>query len=93
MFSNQILPKTCSRFYCENCHYGTSKKSSYTDHLLTSKHNKSTNINQNLLKTCSDFICKNCDNKKDFDILDGNIYVCIICSAQQVIMKKIMLIV
>ena len=63
MFSNQILPKTCSRFYCENCHYGTSKKSSYTDHLLTSKHNKSTNINQNLLKTCSDFICKNCDKK------------------------------
>ncbi len=34
-------------------------------------------------------ICKNCDNKKDFDILDGNIYVCINCSAQQVVMKNV----
>ena len=34
-------------------------------------------------------ICKNCDNKKDFDILDGNIYVCNNCSAQQVIMKNV----
>ena len=33
--------------------------------------------------------CANCDNKKDFDILDGNIYVCINCSAQQVIMKNV----
>ena len=41
MFSNQILPKTCSRFYCENCHYGTSKKSSYDKHLLTVKHSVS----------------------------------------------------
>ena len=34
-------------------------------------------------------ICKNCDNKKDFDIIDGNIYVCIDCSAQQIIMKNV----
>jgi hypothetical protein len=34
-------------------------------------------------------ICKNCNNKKDFDIIDGNIYVCINCSAQQIIMKNV----
>jgi len=34
-------------------------------------------------------ICKNCDNKKDFDILDGNIYLCFHCSAQQIIMKNV----
>ena len=33
-------------------------------------------------------VCKNCHNK-EFDILEGNIYVCIICSAQQKIMKNI----
>jgi hypothetical protein len=33
-------------------------------------------------------VCKNCNNK-EFDILEGNIYVCIICSAQQKIMKNI----
>jgi hypothetical protein len=33
--------------------------------------------------------CNNCDNKKDFDILEGNIYICSICSAQQVIMKNV----
>lgn len=32
-------------------------------------------------------ICTNCPNKKDFDIIDGNIYICIYCSAQQVVLK------
>jgi len=34
-------------------------------------------------------ICNNCKNKKEFDILDGNIYVCIFCSSQQVVLKHI----
>jgi len=34
-------------------------------------------------------ICPNCPNKKDFEILEGNIYVCSICSAQQEILKHI----
>ncbi len=33
-------------------------------------------------------VCRNCNNK-DFDILDGNIYVCIHCSVQQIVMKNI----
>jgi len=32
-------------------------------------------------------ICKNCPNKKDFDILDSNIYICNNCYAQQIILK------
>ena len=34
-------------------------------------------------------MCKNCNNKKDFDIVDGNIYICHDCSAQQVILKNV----
>jgi hypothetical protein len=63
MFSNQNLPKNCFRFYCEKCDYGTCKKSSYDDHLLTKKHIKSMIINQNLPKICSEFTCKNCNKK------------------------------
>ena len=33
-------------------------------------------------------VCKNCNNK-DFDIEDGNIYICCNCSAQQFILKNI----
>ena len=63
MIINQNLPKSCSRFFCEKCHYGTSKKSSYEEHLLTAKHQKSTIVNPNLPKTCSKFTCDNCLKK------------------------------
>ena len=44
---------------------------------LIDKHNKpNKNIN-----------CNNCDNVKDFDVLDGNIYVCNKCYSQQLILK------
>jgi hypothetical protein len=33
--------------------------------------------------------CKNCNNKKDFEIIDNNIYICVLCSAQQLILKNI----
>jgi hypothetical protein len=61
MFSNKILPKFCPKFYCEICDYGTSKKSSYDDHLLSAKHAKSTISNDTFGKFCPKFICKNCD--------------------------------
>ena len=35
---NQIMPKLCPLFYCIHCDYGTSKKSSYNNHLLSAKH-------------------------------------------------------
>ena len=63
MFSNKNLPKSCHKFYCDFCDYGTSKKSSYNDHILTLKHKKSTIFNENLPKICSDVICENCGKK------------------------------
>jgi hypothetical protein len=63
MISNQKLRKNCLKFYCEKCDYGTSKKSSYDDHILTLKHKKSTIFNENLPKTCSDIICEICGKK------------------------------
>lgn len=61
MFSNENLPKICPKFYCKICDYGTSKKSSYSDHLMSAKHAKSTIINDSFGKFCPKYICKNCD--------------------------------
>jgi hypothetical protein len=61
MIGNKNLPEIRHRFYCKLCDYGTSKKSSYNDHILSSKHLKSMNVNENLPKFCSQFVCKNCD--------------------------------
>ena len=63
MFSNKILPEFCSRFYCEVCDYKTNKKSSYSDHLISTKHSKSIIGNQNLPKFCSEHICDICNKK------------------------------
>ena len=66
MFSNDFLPKTCYKFYCKFCDYGTCKKSSYEDHLTTTKHKKSMIFNENLPnlpKTCREYICQLCNKK------------------------------
>ena len=34
-------------------------------------------------------ICNNCVNKKEFEIIDNNIYICMLCSSQQIILKNI----
>ena len=60
MFSNKILPKICPKFYCEICDYGTSKKSSYEDHLLTDKHNSAMFRNEKSAILSSKFMCPNC---------------------------------
>ena len=68
---DKILPKFCPKFYCKNCDYGTSKKSSYDDHLLSAKHQKRrigdvlvTNGNTILPKICSSkFTCENCNKE------------------------------
>ena len=63
MFSNDNLPEFCFKYYCKKCDYGTSKKSSYADHVLSAKHKKSMDCNEKLPKTCSDFVCKKCNKK------------------------------
>ena len=65
---NKIMPKLCSKFYCNFCDYGTSKKSSYDNHLISSKHKKISNGNllesagnKNMPKLCSpSFCCETC---------------------------------
>jgi len=67
---NQIMPKLCPKYFCEICDYRTSKKSSYDNHLLSSKHKKTmnlnhleTNVNEIMPKLCSSkYQCQNCDN-------------------------------
>ena len=61
MFSNENSAKICSKFYCEKCDYATSKKSSYSDHLLSAKHRKSTIVNEKSAKFCSKFYCDICN--------------------------------
>jgi hypothetical protein len=63
---NDFLPKICSKFYCKNCDYGTSKKSSFESHLSSTKHYKNNNLttknNENLLPFCSKkYSCENCE--------------------------------
>jgi len=62
-FSNNIMLKLCSKFWCEKCDYNTSKKSSYDNHLTSSKHVAAMNGNQIMLKLCSEHICEKCDKK------------------------------
>ena len=67
---NQIMPKLCPKYFCEICDYRTCKKSSYDNHLLSSKHKKNmnlnhleTNVNEIMPKLCSSkYQCQNCDN-------------------------------
>jgi hypothetical protein len=30
-------------------------------------------------------VCDNCLNRKEFEIVDGNVYVCVLCSAEQIV--------
>ena len=90
MFSNDNLPKFCSKFYCENCDYSTSKKSSYSDHLLSKKHNKSIICNNNLQKICPKFYCENCDKiYKDNSGLWRHKKKCIIINTPQTLLPTI----
>jgi hypothetical protein len=58
---DKIMPKLCPRFYCEKCHYATSKKSSFDNHILSDKHKRITqnykidyNYAENMPKLCSE---------------------------------------
>ena len=74
---NAIPQNSAMKFYCQNCDYRTCRKSSYDDHLLSSKHHKKANGNifdtygnanpQNNFD--SKHSCKNC--KKEFKNRSG----------------------
>jgi hypothetical protein len=46
------------KYYCENCDYKCSKKSCWTQHILTSKHLKATN---GLMPATKKYACENCN--------------------------------
>ena len=63
-----MVTKSCSKiapkFYCKNCDYDTSKKSSYNKHLLTYKHDM---VTKSCLIVATKFCCDKCKyttNKK-----------------------------
>jgi hypothetical protein len=61
--------KVAHKFYCANCNYNTSRKSSYDKHNLTAKHLQLTNVNNKLTESCekatesSSYICHICDKE------------------------------
>ena len=49
--TNTIVAKSCFKYYCEKCNYGTSRKSSIDKHYSTAQHKLRTNTNEKLPKT------------------------------------------
>jgi hypothetical protein len=77
---NKTLLNSAPKFYCKICDYGTCKKSSYDDHLLSAKHFKrqkgndlETNGNSDAefmtKSSSSKYTCENCD--KEFKTRSG----------------------
>jgi hypothetical protein len=70
---NKNEEKLCHKFYCEICDYGTSKKSSYTNHCESMRHKTrylTTNSNENYAKLCSKkYACDSC--YKEFNDRSG----------------------
>jgi len=71
---NAFMPKLCPKFYCKNCDYGTSKKSSFDNHLLSRKHLSSVSISKmemsgNAILCSSIHSCNKCN--KHFQTSSG----------------------
>ena len=69
-FSNKNMPVLVPKYNCEYCQYNTSKKSSYDNHQLSSKHTNrikgnvlETHWKQNMPKLCDlkNLSCENCN--------------------------------
>ena len=56
---NGSVAKSCFKFYCDICNYGTSKKSSMYKHYSTTKHLKTTSNNEKVSKSC--VTCYSCN--------------------------------
>ena len=68
---NKNMPKLCQKYYCNFCDYNTCKKSSFDNHVLSTKHKKlsngnilETDGNKIMPKLCSlNFCCATCLKK------------------------------
>jgi hypothetical protein len=56
-----VTSKVASILVCEKCDYNTSRKSSYTKHLLSAKHCQVTFGDELVAKSCIKYKCENCD--------------------------------
>jgi len=69
---SEKLPKVAKSFYCENCDYYTSKKSSYTKHISTHKHKNIQNDSEMIVKSCEKLLFKyNCECGKIYKYDSG----------------------
>ena len=74
---NENMPEICPKYFCNICDYKTCKKSSYDNHMLSSKHQKNAKVNvletngtHNMPKICSSkYFCEIC--KKEFKNRSG----------------------
>ena len=57
-----FVPKQECKYFCEKCDYGTCKKSSYDSHLLSARHQKTTQDNEILPKS-KVYICSKCNKE------------------------------
>jgi hypothetical protein len=57
MQANNNMQNMPSYFYCENCDYECSKKSSWSQHLMTLKHQKANDV---LMQANEKYACDNC---------------------------------
>ena len=55
--TNATVAKSCFKFFCDFCNYGTSRKSSIDKHYSTSQHKLRTNTNEMLQKVANDYSC------------------------------------
>ena len=54
-------PKNAEKYICLKCDYKCSKQCDYNRHLMTSKHQNRTNLNNLEPKNATPFTCKNCN--------------------------------
>lgn len=64
---DKFCEKSAPSFYCNICDYGTSRKSSYGDHILSTKHKKATNYYEEQIKL---------NNNKKVSALSNDNFVC-----------------
>ena len=93
MFSNKKYAESSAKYSCINCNYITNKKSNYDKHLTTTKHKKSTEINENGYidyKVAANFKCQFCSKSyKDRSGLWRHNKTCNVPISTDIVEKKL----
>jgi DNA-directed RNA polymerase subunit RPC12/RpoP len=64
-------------------------KLDYSNNQSTNNTNHNNNSSSSSTSKKDKITCNNCSNNKDFDIEEGNIYICLNCSSQQFILRNV----